>query len=230
MEIYAYKSFILCLHLNQNEDELISGSGDFTIKIWKVECKSYKIQFLYSLNKHEGYVDKVNLNSKETQMVSCGWDQKIILWKKDGNNKWQFKYIVKQSNQDFGLRICFLSDTIVWCQYKQLFLHVFKLQNGTFQERSDLKVQLKEIITENNYIGFNLFQLKYLEQQKVLIFKSYRYIYFMKVSLNSNLMFVCDPIDCQSIECYSNITNNGRYFVIWNKKTFQFQIHEIYYK
>ncbi|CAD8212632.1 unnamed protein product [Paramecium pentaurelia] len=226
-----HKSFILCLYLNQNEDELISGSGDQTIKVWRVNCQSNKIEFLYSLCKHNGYVDKVNLNSKETQMVSCGWDKQIILWEKDGSNKWQFKYILTQSIQDIGIRIGYLEDdTIVWCQLEKPFLHVFKSQNGKFQERSDLKVQLKEIIPENNFFDYNLFQLKYLSKEKVLIFKSNRYLYFMKQSLNSQLIYLCNPIDLQTIESYGNITNDGKYLVNWNKKCKQFLIYKFEYE
>ncbi|CAD8105946.1 unnamed protein product [Paramecium primaurelia] len=237
VSVKQHKQFILCLYLNKNEDELISSSADSKIKVWKVECKSNKIEYKYSLSEHKSFVDKVDLNSTETQMVSCGRDKKIILWEKDGNNKWKFKCNVAQSTNDYGLRIGFLQDdTIVQCQYSQPFLQVFKLQNGKFSQCQNLKVQLKEIIAEvskdsedpKNDITF--FQLKYLEQQKVLVFKSNRYIYFMKQSSNSNLIYSCDPIDCKTFLCYGNITNNGRYLVIWNEKRLGFQVYEIEYR
>ncbi|CAK59384.1 unnamed protein product (macronuclear) [Paramecium tetraurelia] len=231
LPLEVHKSEILCLHLNKNEDELISASGDSTIKVWGVNCNLNKIEFQYSLEKHTSYVDKISLNSTETNMVSCGWDQQIIVWEKDDSKRWQFKYIVEQSIEDIGFRIGFLQDdTVVWCQLCEPFLHVFKLQNGTFQERSDLIVKLQNIKTENNYNDFNLFQLKYLQQEKVLIFKYNRYVYLMRETLDSTFIFPCEPIDCQSIECYGNITDNGRYLIVWNEHSKQLQSFEIEYQ
>ncbi|CAD8162364.1 unnamed protein product [Paramecium octaurelia] len=231
LSLEMHTSEILCLHLNNSEDELISASGDSTIKVWGVNCNLNKIEYQYSLEKHTNYVDKINLNSKETQMVSCGWDQQIIVWEKDDSKTWQFKYIVEQSIEDIGFRIGFLQDdTVVWCSLSEPFLYVFKLQNGIFQERSDLLVKLGDIKTENNYNDFNLFQLKYLQQQKVLILKYNRYVYFMRESLDSTFIFPCDPIDCSSIECYGNITDNGRHLIVWNENSKQLQSFEIEYQ
>ena len=34
----------------------------------------------------------------------------------DNNNKWEFKYIIEKTIDDYGLRANFLSDdTILWC-------------------------------------------------------------------------------------------------------------------
>lgn len=47
---------ILCLLLNENEDELISSSSYHSIKIWNVKSGDNSIEYKYSLDKHTNQI------------------------------------------------------------------------------------------------------------------------------------------------------------------------------
>ncbi|CAD8142223.1 unnamed protein product [Paramecium pentaurelia] len=160
------------------------------------------------------------------QMVSCGWDSQIILGKKDCSMAQQFKYIFQQSIQDIGMSIRFLEDdTIVWCQFNQPFLQVFKLQNRTFQERFDLKVQLKELIIEMTFSTLICFSYNIYQKQKFLFQVNQKCILYERI-LNQFFFAILLIYN----QCCRNITDDGRYLVNWNKKQKQLQIYKIQYE
>ncbi|CAD8062008.1 unnamed protein product [Paramecium sonneborni] len=219
---------ILCLLLNENEDQLISSSCDNSIKIWNIKCSDNSLLFQYSLEKHKNQVFQISLNSKETQMVSCSEDQQIILWGKDVSNKWEFKYTIDHNINDYGLRINFLSDdTIFWCQFSQPFIHVFKLENEKFQQQSNMKIQLKSLSEDCNWCDYCFFPSKYNNQKQVLIIKQNKYIY--KIQQNQDQQYQLDSsfIECSAACIYGAIQDNLQHIIIWNKELKLFQIYQI---
>ncbi|CAD8172733.1 unnamed protein product [Paramecium pentaurelia] len=218
---------ILCLLLNEEEDELISSSSDHSIKIWNVKSKDNSIEYKYSLNKHSNQVFQISLNSTNTEMVSCSEDRIIIMWGKDATNQWEFKYIINKDVDDYGLRINFcFDDAIIWCQNSKPIAHVFILENGIFQHKPHLSIKLKPLADYDYGSDYCFFPSKYNSKTRTLILKQNKYIYRIKKSMNNQFYIDGDGIVNSVASCYGTIQDDQNYIVIWNKELLQMQVYE----
>lgn len=64
---------ISCLVLNKNEDLLLSGSDDFTIKSWRKEKEFWSCS--QTLTGHHHYICSLSLNHDENHFISCSIDK-----------------------------------------------------------------------------------------------------------------------------------------------------------
>ncbi|CAK61772.1 unnamed protein product (macronuclear) [Paramecium tetraurelia] len=80
---------ITCLVLNSKEDQIIYGSRSQIINILAVDLRINKLEFLYFIKMSEGgWVSALSLNPSENLLLSCGYGNKIMIWKKQKENKW----------------------------------------------------------------------------------------------------------------------------------------------
>ncbi|CAD8178918.1 unnamed protein product [Paramecium octaurelia] len=226
-----HSNSILCLLLNEKEDELLSSSSDHSIKIWNVKSGDNIIEYKYSLNKHTNQVFQISLNSTDTEMVSCSEDRCIIIWSKNGNNQWEFKYIINQDVDEYGLRINYCSDdTIIWCQNSKPIAQVFRLENGIFQHKPDLSIKLKPFVDSEFGSDYCFFPSKYNSTTQTLILKQNKYIYRIKKSKNDSFYIDGDVIVNNAASCYGTIQDDQKYIVIWNKESSQMQVYKANYE
>ncbi|CAK84786.1 unnamed protein product (macronuclear) [Paramecium tetraurelia] len=226
-----HSNSILCLLLNEKEDELLSSSSDHSIKIWSVKSGDNLIEYKYSLNKHKNQVFQISLNSTDTEMVSCSEDRSIIIWSKNENNKWEFKYIINQDVDEYGLRINFCSDdTIIWCQNSKPIAQVFKFENGIFQHKPELSIKLKPFVDSEFGSDYCFFPSKYNSSTQTLILNQNKYIYRIKKSKNDSFYIDGDVIVNNAASCYGTIQDDQKYIVIWNKESSQMQVYKACYE
>ncbi|CAD8116410.1 unnamed protein product [Paramecium primaurelia] len=222
-----HKLFVKCLLLNSNEDLLFSGSDDESIKVWKVDFNKNILKYIYSLNKHEGYVLALSLNYSETQLVSCAKGKnQIIIWERKEQDKYEFKYFVKQSIQEQGKKVRFIKENqFIWvtsCKEIDKF-YVFELKEGVFQEIQEKTIDL---VTNNQILDECRFPIMYNKDKNLIIIRHKTYFYIIREMNNGNFKIV-DQFNCDSYSIYGNMTNNGQYLVYWDDKKKGYSIYEL---
>ncbi|CAK87747.1 unnamed protein product (macronuclear) [Paramecium tetraurelia] len=222
-----HTNFVRCIILNQNEDLLFSGSGDKSIKVWRVDFNQNQLTFLYSLDKHNDFVTSLSLNQSENQLVSCACGQnEIIIWERTENDQFKFKYFVKQSIQEYGLKVKFIKDNqFIWITGgKQIDkIYVFELEQGVFQENQDKTIQL----TKNEQIFDEYcFPIIYNKERNLIIVRHKTYIYIIR-EINDGNYKIQDQLNCNTYDIYGAITNNGQYLVYWDDKEQGYSIYEL---
>ncbi|CAD8196457.1 unnamed protein product [Paramecium octaurelia] len=219
--------YVFCMILNQNEDLLFSGSGDQSIKVWKVDFNQNQLTFLYSLDKHNNKVMSLSLNQSEDKLVSCAKDQnQIIVWERRENDQFEFKYFVKQSIQEKGLKVLFIKDNqFIWItggiEIDQLY--VFELEQGVFQENKDKTIQLT---ANNQNVDEYRFPIVYNRERNLILVRHKTYIYIIR-EINDAKYKIYDQFNCQTCLIYGTITNNGQYLVYWDEKQYGYSTYEL---
>ncbi|CAD8200161.1 unnamed protein product [Paramecium pentaurelia] len=223
-----HTDFVTCIILNSNENILFSGSKDKSIKAWKVDFNKNILTYMYSLDKHDNKVMALSLNQSETQLVSCGQNKnQIIIWEKGKQNEFQFKHFVKQSIQEEGLKIQFIKENqFIWITggKEKDKLQVFELKEGGYIENQDKAIQL---ITNNLIVDQYLFPIVYNKERNLIIVRHKTFIYIIREMDNGKFEIV-DQLNCDTIEIYGTITNNGQYLIYWDQKIKDIQ-HMNYY-
>ncbi|CAD8159451.1 unnamed protein product [Paramecium pentaurelia] len=221
---FAHRGQIVQLVLNENENQLISCSNDCKIIIWDVNYQQNSIQFYQSLEKHTGPVIQVNLNQSNNLMASISLDKQIIIWSLDDQQVWNFKQVIQNSENHLGYRISFINDqTVVW-QQNQGVTHILKEQDGIFKEIPEQKIQIKK---NDKKDGEFQFPLIFNSQKQILIQKYLENVYLFTIDQNDNLINQEQYISLENEYNYGNLSNNGKYLVIWCNK--QFRVYEIIY-
>ena len=70
--------------LNREETLLIVATVNCVIELWDVDFYQNKLTFNTSIpNTHQHTIFDISLNKSENRLVSCGGENRIIVWKKD---------------------------------------------------------------------------------------------------------------------------------------------------
>ncbi|CAD8171604.1 unnamed protein product [Paramecium octaurelia] len=218
---FVCNSYVYTFKLYNDENQLISGSFHGQINMGN------ELKLTQSLDKHTGTVYDLSLNQSETQFISCSKDNTIIVWGKGLNSYWEFKYIVKQSINDFGCKVHFINDDqFIWVsggQESQDCIFTFGLNKGVFEEIPAAKVQL--IKDTSNYDIFQ-FPIIYQEQQNIMVFRHKTHIYFIQRQQNGQLK-ICYQLNCQTNVIFGTLTNDSKYLVIKSNSNNKYMIYEV---
>ncbi|CAD8163989.1 unnamed protein product [Paramecium octaurelia] len=222
----AHKDYILQLVLNKNENQLISCSSDTKISIWSVNYRQNSIQFQQSLERHSCPVISICLNQSNKLLVSSGLDRQIIVWSSNKNQEWTFQQVISKLTNDFGYRISFVSDvSIVWQSFKMGLTHIFKLEDGTFKEVLDQRIQLsKNAENDGDYSFPSIFN----SNKQILIQKHCNRIHFLTINSQTQLRIQSEQILLKNQQSYGNLSNDGKYLVLWCDQLFL--LYEIGYE
>ncbi|CAD8119064.1 unnamed protein product [Paramecium primaurelia] len=182
---------------------------------------------MYSLDKHENKVNALSLNQSETQLVSCA-DSKnqIIIWERKEQDKFEFKHFVTQSIQEEGLKIKFIKDNqFIWITGgKQIDkLYVFELKEGVFYENQEKTIQL---IINNEKVDEYRFPIIYNKERNLIVVRHKTYIYII-IEIKNGKFKIVDQLNCDTIDIYGTITNNGQYLVYWDEKSQAYSTYEL---
>ncbi|CAK83593.1 unnamed protein product (macronuclear) [Paramecium tetraurelia] len=226
---FERNSYIYTLKLNNKENQLISGSFHGQINVWNLDFDSgeNELKLIQSLDKHTSTVYDLSLNQSETQFISCSKDNTIIVWGLGLNNYWEFKYIVKQSIDDFGCKVHFINDDqFIWVsggQESQDCIYTFGLNKGVFEEIPEAKVQLIKDIT-----NFDIFQFPiiYQEQQNIMIIRHKTHIYVIQRQLNGKFK-ICYQLNYQTNVIFGTLTNDSKYLVVKSNTNNKYMIYEV---
>ncbi|CAD8177318.1 unnamed protein product [Paramecium octaurelia] len=222
-----HTDIIKCMILDSNEDLLFSGSLDKSIKVWKVDLNKNKLVFIYSLDKHHNQVISLSLNQQEDQLVSCAEGQnQIIIWERKGKEEFEFKYFVKYSISDYGLKVKFIKDNqFIWItgekQTDKLF--VFELKQGVYQENQEKTIQLNK--NNQNFDEYR-FSIIYIKERNLIVVRHKTYIYIIREN-DDGMYKIDDQLNCDTFSIYGNITYNGQYLVYWDYNSKAYSTYEL---
>ncbi|CAD8193354.1 unnamed protein product [Paramecium octaurelia] len=219
-----HTDYIMCIVLNSNEDLLFHKS----IKAWKVDFNQNKLAFLYSLDRHDDYVISLSLNQLENYLVSCAFEKnQIIIWQRRGdNNKFEFRYFVKQSVQEQGHKVKFIKENqFIWITGGITIdkLYVFELIKGVYQENQEKSFQL---VTNNQNVDECRFPIMYNKEKDFIVLRHKNYIYIIREIKDGKFKKVCQ-LNFDAYSIYGTITNNGQYLVFWDEKNQGYSIFEL---
>ncbi|CAD8082454.1 unnamed protein product [Paramecium primaurelia] len=222
-----HTDWVMCLEMNKNEDLLFSGSSDYSIKVWKLDFNQNELTYLYSLNNHKYYVISISLNQLENQLVSCAQlKNQIIIWERKEKNTYEFKYVVKQSIYNYGLKVSFITEnSFIWItgdQGKDM-IYFFELIEGIYQE-----IQHKSIQLTNNNEDYDeyFFPIIYNKQRNLILVRHKSQIYLIRNIDNGNFKIV-RQLNCNTSDIYGTITDDGQYLVFWDSKNNGYSIYEL---
>ncbi|CAK68191.1 unnamed protein product (macronuclear) [Paramecium tetraurelia] len=206
---------VYCLILSSNDDLIISGSKDKTIRIWE-RCSQNKIaqilqgkkQWLckQTISSHTDSVFSLAINETSNQLISCGKDNKIIVFQVEEKG-WIQKQVI--SVQSFGLGISFINnDTFcIQPQYSKK-IEIYELKNSNY-------IKTKEIQVKIGSCSNNLFPQQMIKSKQILINKNGSCVNF--ISFSSNLEKVQEySIEFSTNMIYGVSSNNGEYLFTWD--------------
>ncbi|CAD8182558.1 unnamed protein product [Paramecium octaurelia] len=212
-------NFIYMKKSKQNDfiTDVLTASSDGLINIWEFQLTKNRISFQYSLKRHEKSVMALALNENEDILVSCGQDNKIIIWGKRQNQTtqfqtWQFLSIVKQSIYSFVKKIQFLTNNIfITVHHDQEYVHIFQQKQDIFEEQKQRKIKLFPCSKDN--FEFQMTKI----QNGVVCFGHGQTVYIVSLTKNQEIKLSSDPI-CQNkqskLDGYCGVVNNKN-IIIW---------------
>ncbi|CAD8213628.1 unnamed protein product [Paramecium pentaurelia] len=208
--------------LNKQEDQLISGGLDYSIKVWNVDFIKNNLNFQYSLDQHGNCMESFSFNSSETILVSCGYNH-FIIWEKGEQGKWEFKY--RKDVSDYGRKIYLINDQqLLWVTLKKNVddILVFEIQNGVFQQNNNKTIKLNN---NNECDDVSYFPIIHNKDKNIILVRHKHNIYPIR-QLNDGTFNIIVTLDCQN-DIYGTMSNNGQYLVFWDYKYKKYQSHEI---
>ncbi|CAD8130624.1 unnamed protein product [Paramecium sonneborni] len=115
--------YIFCLILNNNEDIIISGSADKTIKFWMNKNKWLLCQ--QTITDHSNYIYELSLSQQQNRVISCGYDKQILIIEQSQQKKNALQYKRLQLNNmdiEYVLLIIICSHSNQMIENRCLFL------------------------------------------------------------------------------------------------------------
>ncbi|CAK70435.1 unnamed protein product (macronuclear) [Paramecium tetraurelia] len=211
---------VLCMILNQNEDELFSGSLDYRINSWKLDLDKNELQYQYSLDKHNNGVYSLSLNQKSNiQHHALQARIKQLFGKEDKIIKWNSNTLLNNLFKALDQRFC-LSKRISLFGY----LIVIKLMKyGVFQENTEKKLKLN---SDNVNMEMFQFPLVYNKNRNLMVLRHKIFIYIIRELKNGNFKIV-EQLNRQTNKIFGTVTNDGNHLVFWDEIKKEYQIFQL---
>ncbi|CAD8193544.1 unnamed protein product [Paramecium octaurelia] len=218
--LYGHENNVNCFLFLEEEECIISGSADFSIKFWNTTQKDkYKWSCLQTIQNHSSEIWALSINQSQDILISSGEDG-VILVIEQNSKIWIVKQIIQV--KEFGYRISFVGNNVFCFQPvsgKQL--HVYQMNNNqSFIKSKDI------ILQEGNCNCKPYFPATYIKQKSLLI---------SKVGCKINLISIChnseEEIDFGTTDgwgyIYGSISDDGVYIATWDYKSQEIQIREL---
>ncbi|CAD8096625.1 unnamed protein product [Paramecium primaurelia] len=214
-KLIGHSSIIYCLVLNNDEDLIISGSNDKSIRFW-----TKKNQWLCNqvITDHTNSVFGLSLNQQQNILVSCGDDGQLLIIEQSIQNK---EWIVKQKIkvEQYGYRVCFIDNNMfIFSPFNSEKLFVYG-SNQYFKKMKDIPVMCK---TD----GCCLFPQQYIDSKSILVSKNGEYVNFIKKNQNGDFI-TYNSIHFGTCTLFGTISDDGQLLITWDIKSKQIKIRVI---
>ncbi|CAD8204831.1 unnamed protein product [Paramecium pentaurelia] len=196
------------LLLNNNEDLIISGSYDSSIKFWNQQNGWFCQQTIID---HSEYFFQLSLNEKQDKLISCSADKQILVIEYSQMHQ-IWNVIQKIKLEQFGYRLCFINDNQFTFQpYGQEQMNVYELNSSNQQF---VKVKQITVISSSNSC-INLFPQQYLKCKCLLVNKNGLNINFIRKKENGD--FVTEQtIQFDHHYIFGQLSDDGEYLITWD--------------
>ncbi|CAD8129168.1 unnamed protein product [Paramecium sonneborni] len=213
----GHNSVIYCLILNNNEDIIISGSVDKTIKFW---MKKNEWLCSQTITDHSSDVYGLSLNQQQNRVISCGGDKQILIIEQSHQNK-EWIVIQKITVEQYGYRICFMDNNMFTFQpYGKEQMSIFEINSI-----NNKYIKIKDINIKCGSDGNCLFPQQYIYQKCMLMSKSGEYVNL--ISKKQNGEFVTEQsIHFGNYHLFGVMSDDGEYLITWDGKSNQIQIRK----
>ncbi|CAD8067330.1 unnamed protein product [Paramecium sonneborni] len=219
--------------LNKYETQLIIATATSAIEIWDVDFNQNKLAFKYSLDDfHTNTIFDLSLNPQENRMVSCGDDNKIIVWKKEKEDpEWTVFQEINSSN--YGTKVAFITDqSFIWMRCdskgedKQINdkdrLQLYELVNNQYQINPFKFYQFDK---DEKFIDFHLTPIIQNNKKQVYFIRFKRSIYILKLEVQDFQLVT--KLKFESNLIYATLSEDAQYLVVYLEDKQQYQVHQI---
>ncbi|CAD8209873.1 unnamed protein product [Paramecium octaurelia] len=213
----GHSFWILCLVLNTNEDLIISGSNDPSIKFW-INKNEWVCQ--QTITDHSSSIYGLSLNQQQNRVISCGYDKLILIMEQQEQNK-DWIVIQKIKVEEFGHRICFIDDNIfAFSQYdiEQLTLFEMNPINKQFNKTRDISIKCG---LEDECF----FPQQYINSKQILLSKNGEYVNLIKKKQNEDFLTEYS-IPFRTFCLFGVMSDDGEYLITWDKNSNSIQIRK----
>ncbi|CAD8155512.1 unnamed protein product [Paramecium pentaurelia] len=211
-----HNGWILCLILNNNEDIIISGGQDKTIKFW---IKQNQWLCLQTITDHTSHVFGLSLNKQQNKVISCGCDDQILIIEQSQQD---FKWIVVQKIkvQKYGCRICFINDNVfIFQPYSGQQLHVYELNtiNKQYSKIKDIDVK--------SGADYWFFPIQYIKSKCLIVNKNGNYVNLIRKISNGEFR-IEQQIEFGHLDLFGCMSDDGQYLITWDQGSKEIQIRK----
>ncbi|CAD8174749.1 unnamed protein product [Paramecium pentaurelia] len=102
-------------------------------------------------------------------------------------------------------------------------IYLFELIEGIYQEIQHKSIQLMN--NDQDYDEY-FFPIIYNKQRNLIFVRHKSQIYLIK-NINDGNFKIVDQLNCNTLDIYGTITDNGQYFVFWDIKINGYSIYEL---
>ncbi|CAD8165512.1 unnamed protein product [Paramecium pentaurelia] len=203
------------LLLNNNENLIISGSYDSSIKFWNQQngwlCQQ-------TIKDHKEYVFQLSLNVKQDKLISCSADKQILVIEYSQMHQ-IWNVIQKIQLEQFGFRLSFLNDNQFTFQPQgQEQMDVYEINSSNQQF---VKIKQITVKSDSNSCG-SLFPQQYLKCKCLLVNKNGYHINFIRKKENGD--FVTEQtIQFDHYYIFGQLSDDGEYLITWDQKSKEIQ-------
>ncbi|CAD8214638.1 unnamed protein product [Paramecium octaurelia] len=211
----GHTHYIMCLILNNNEDLIVSGSDDNTIKFW-MNKNEWSCQ--QTIKDHSGSVFGLSLNQQQNRIVSCGSDQLLLIMEQQGQNK-DWIVIQKITVEQIAYRVCFIDNNMFTLSlHGKEQISVFEMNsiNQQFTKTTDINVKYGQY-------DDCLFAQQYINSKCIVASKNGEYVNLITKKLNGHFV-TQQSIHFNTHLLYGGMSDNGEYLITWDNKSNQIQI------
>ncbi|CAD8179418.1 unnamed protein product [Paramecium octaurelia] len=208
-------NIIYCLLLNNNEDLIVSGSEDNTIKFW---MKKSEWQCQQTIKDHSGSVFGLSFNQQQNRVVSCSRDKLIFIMEQQFQNK-EWVVIQKIVVEQYGYRLCFIDNNMfTFSQHDKLQISIYEMNSGSqqFTKTRDIHIKCRQ--------GDDcLFPQLYINSKCILVSKYGQYVNLISKQLNGEFATE-QSIHFNTNSLFGNMSDDGEYLITWDNNSKQIQI------
>ncbi|CAD8215336.1 unnamed protein product [Paramecium octaurelia] len=210
---------INCLLLNNNEDLIISGSSDKTIKFWTKKNDWTCSQTITDSTKS---VVALSLNEKQNRVISCGDEMLFILIIEQQQQDQKWNVIQKITVDYYGYRICFINDNVFTFQPRlkeQMYVYEINIHNNSYSKTTQIAVKSDSEVCDY------YFPQQYIKSKYLLINKNGKNVNLIRKNQNGEFITQLS-IQFGHNYIYGSMSENGDYLMTWDYQSKQIQIRK----
>ncbi|CAD8190900.1 unnamed protein product [Paramecium pentaurelia] len=202
-------SFGICtLILNNNENLIVSGSYDSSIKFWNKQngwlCQQ-------TIKVHTNYVFQLSLNEKQDKLVSCSSDSQILVIEYSQKDQiWTVIQIIQV--EQYGYRLSFVDDN-------QFLFQPSSKNKCMYMRQTQITVK-----SGSNTCG-DLFPQQYIQSKCLLVNKNGQNINLVRKKLNGEFETE-QTIQFDHHYIFGQLSNGGEYLITWDFTSKEIQIRK----
>ncbi|CAD8129501.1 unnamed protein product [Paramecium sonneborni] len=216
-KLQGHSSFINCLRINQEDDLIISGSSDKSIKLWRIKNEQW--QCSQTINCNQNKILSLCINDSSNQIISCSSENQIIIIQQQCDLEWKIIQIIQLDTS--GFRLCYINDDIFVFQgnsKEKMNVYERDIQNNQFK-------LTKEVNVRSSRNCQNYFPQQFIKKKSILVNKNGRFINLLRINCNG------DFINEQVLEfdhkfIFGSMTEDGEYLVIYDDQEKKVQMRK----